>query len=175
MPLVSVIKFKHQICWTELVVVVVVVVSVISMLVAAGRVTSKVITFGWSLLWFLKNCFFWNLRVFNKTNKPETGHKFPLITFVHSKLVLTVWYHFYLPSRTEITCPALPTVSVGTYFPATCDDGTAPAYTFCRLTCPSGYHISYYPVDVASDTRTCLSNGTWEYRETVPSCKGRVR
>ena len=71
-----------------------------------------------------------------------------------------------------ITCPALPKVPVGTYNPSSCDNGTMTYPSSCELICPSGYHINYLPTAVGSDSRSCLVNGTWTYRETSPACLG---
>ncbi|KAJ7352845.1 hypothetical protein OS493_033387, partial [Desmophyllum pertusum] len=75
------------------------------------------------------------------------------------------------PTCEQVTCPALPKAAVGTYYPATCDDGESPYPTTCELRCPSGYHISYLPTSIISDQRTCELNGTWEYRASTPTCK----
>lgn len=73
----------------------------------------------------------------------------------------------------EVRCPALPTVSIGTYTPADCDDGTKRFFSTCTLACPDGYHIAYGPETLISDTRKCQLDGTWEYRATSPTCKGQ--
>ncbi|XP_068719978.1 sushi, von Willebrand factor type A, EGF and pentraxin domain-containing protein 1-like [Montipora capricornis] len=75
------------------------------------------------------------------------------------------------PECIRITCPALPTVSVGSYLPAMCDDQPSFVDQGCTLHCPDGYHISYASTVISSDLRRCLINGTWEYRAVSPTCK----
>ncbi|KAJ7327772.1 hypothetical protein OS493_026651 [Desmophyllum pertusum] len=75
------------------------------------------------------------------------------------------------PTCEQVTCPALPKVAVGTYIPSTCDDGESPYPTACELRCPAGYHISNLPTSIISDQRTCQLDGTWEYRDSTPTCK----
>ena len=72
----------------------------------------------------------------------------------------------------EVQCPPLPKVPVGIYVPAECDDGTMRFYSNCELRCPDGYHIGYGPTSMTTDSRVCNLNGTWDYREVSPTCKG---
>ncbi|KAL9972183.1 hypothetical protein ACROYT_G018440 [Oculina patagonica] len=74
------------------------------------------------------------------------------------------------PECELVTCPKLPEVEVSYYTPDTCYNDTVSYSTVCTLICQPGYHISNQPSDILSDTRVCLSNGTWEYRETKPEC-----
>ena len=72
-----------------------------------------------------------------------------------------------------VTCPPLLGDAVGSFYPDWCNNGTQPYATFCTLRCPSGYYINYLTVDVPTDSRACQSNGSWEYRDTTPACKGK--
>lgn len=72
-----------------------------------------------------------------------------------------------------VTCPELPVDAVGSFYPDSCNNGTQSYATVCTLRCPSGYYINYLTVDVATDSRACQSNGSWEYRDTTPACKGK--
>ncbi|XP_074620011.1 sushi, von Willebrand factor type A, EGF and pentraxin domain-containing protein 1-like [Acropora palmata] len=76
-----------------------------------------------------------------------------------------------LPQCIEITCPALPTVSVGWYSPSECDNQDQPALSLCALHCPAGYNIAIGSNSVAYDPRTCELNGNWTYRAVSPTCK----
>ena len=70
-----------------------------------------------------------------------------------------------------VKCPPLPKDSVGSYNPIKCDEDRITFNTLCTLTCPDGYYISKHQ---KADARTCLTNGTWEYRSKAPRCKGIV-
>ena len=75
----------------------------------------------------------------------------------------------------EVRCPALPKVPVGTYIPAECDDGSMRFHSNCELRCPFGYHIATGPPSQTSISRICNTDGTWAHVAVSPTCKGMSR
>ena len=71
-----------------------------------------------------------------------------------------------------VQCPALPKDTVGSYYPPNCDDEKINYKSRCDLSCPAGYQVINGRTGLKIDSRTCLINGTWEYRAATPKCKG---
>ena len=70
----------------------------------------------------------------------------------------------------EITCPALSKVGVGSYAPAECDDQAMDFDRICELRCPGGYQIYPGAQDEYTYDRKCLLTGQWDGEQK--SCKG---
>ena len=75
----------------------------------------------------------------------------------------------------EVTCPALPKVPVGTYIPANCDDGPMRFHSNCELRCPDGYHIATKPESQSTISRICGTDGKWTQVAVSPKCKGMAK
>ena len=86
-----------------------------------------------------------------------------------SSSILLCLFFFFL---SEVRCPALPKVPVGTYIPANCDDGPMRFHSNCELRCPDGYHIATRPESQTSISRICGTDGAWTHVAVSPTCKG---
>ena len=88
---------------------------------------------------------------------------------LNSSILLCLFVIFFL---SEVRCPALPKVPVGTYIPASCDDGSMRFHSNCELRCPAGYHIATKPESQNTISRICGTDGAWTHVAVSPTCKG---